>query len=382
MKTITKAAVISDLHLGEEESFLHALGDAQPKANYNLESIQAVLASEGLLDELILLGDFLDLSVAPFHDAVLVAKHFLRKALKGTQVGEIYFIPGNHDHHLWVEVVEQVEVVEKIADGGFPVGQPAYIDRFVDERLSDTYISGLFPEDVESPPLIVKYPHHLRVCGQTHYLFFHGHFLEEAFTPLNVILKPGRLAELEAFNTLWLEALWYYAGQAGPLSERVERLYDEFRAGRTEELDRLLGRAVPVLLERFGNPWWAPPALVKWLLKRLLGRFQPRRRAGLAGRELDGHQRDRIADYIDSYVLERYTPELGFTKPIPRPFTFVYGHTHRPHRGHSVMVKGEDYPLINTGGWLRSDAPDGSTTGILIIEAAGPRWESFRGRLR
>ncbi len=66
---------------------------------------------------------------------------------------------------------------------------------------------------------------------------------------------------------------------------------------------------------------------------------------------------------------------------MPHPFCFVYGHTHRPHLRHRLTINGETYPLANTGGWLRSDGADGSTAGILIVEEAGPRWVSFKGRI-
>lgn len=384
MGEFAKAAVISDLHLGEEESFLHAGSTKTVQANQNLDTLRDRLREEGPLDELIILGDFLDLSLAPFHDAVLGAKHFFRRVLEGTEIGEIYFVPGNHDHHLWIEVVERREVVEKIEDGGFPVGQPDFINRFVDRRFPETHLSGLLPEGAGSPPLIVKYPHHLRRCGEGWYLFFHGHFLEQAFTPINIILEPGRLAELEAFNTLWLEALWYHVGQAGPLSEQVEEIYESFKRGDDNEMKGFIDEMARVLKRRIGAPWYVNLGIdvFKWFVKVVLKHYyKPTRRAALAGRELDEHQRERIAYYIRRYVLQRYVAELGFEKPMPSPFTFVYGHTHRPHLGHRLTIDGQIYPLANTGGWLRSDGTDGSTAGILIIEGAGARWVSMEGRI-
>jgi UDP-2,3-diacylglucosamine pyrophosphatase LpxH len=384
MGEFRKAAVISDLHLGEKDSFLHASSTKTVQANQNLNTLRDLLREEGPFDELIILGDFLDLSLAPFYDAVLDGKHFFRRILDGTEITEIYFVPGNHDHHLWIEVVERKEVVEKIEDGGFPVGQPDFINRFVDKRFTETHLSGLLPDGADNPHLIVKYPHHLRRCGESWYLFFHGHFLEQAFTPLNIILKPGRLAELEAFNTLWLEALWYHVGQAGPLSDRVEEIYKSFKRGDKEEMNRFINEIALALKRRLEAPWYVNLGIdvFKWFVKVVLKHFyKPTRGAGLAGRELDKHQRERIADYIQRYVLQRYTIELGFEKSMPSPFTFVYGHTHRPHLGHQLTINDEIYPLANTGGWLRSDGDDGSTAGILIIDEAGPRWMSLKGRI-
>ena len=53
---------------------------------------------------LILLGDILELALANDNVAAMVFKRFLELAVK--ENGEllfdkVYYIPGNHDHHLW-----------------------------------------------------------------------------------------------------------------------------------------------------------------------------------------------------------------------------------------------------------------------------------------
>ena len=102
-----------------------------------------------------------------------------------------------------------------------------------------------------------------------------------------------------------------------------------------------------------------------------------------------------IADYIENYIVERYRKgkaedyHFPSDSDIPTPFTFIFGHTHRPVRGEAVKdaevhVQGKTYPLVNTGGWLRTDgtkAENGENAGVLVVDKEGARWETLEGKL-
>jgi hypothetical protein len=102
-----------------------------------------------------------------------------------------------------------------------------------------------------------------------------------------------------------------------------------------------------------------------------------------------------IEDYIARYILPRYQEgrskdfDLPEDLEIPTPFTFVFGHTHIPIKNQDMeksraIVEGKVYPLLNTGGWLRTDGPGiegGENAGILLIDEKGASWRSLSGQL-
>ena len=93
MQKIERAVVISDLHLGVEKSlFFHGDGqrfkDVMTWLNTQLKDLQKI-------DELILLGDFLDLSLAPLDVLYDNLRNFFGYISQLNHFGGIYFIPGN-----------------------------------------------------------------------------------------------------------------------------------------------------------------------------------------------------------------------------------------------------------------------------------------------
>ena len=109
---------------------------------------------------------------------------------------------------------------------------------------------------------------------------------------------------------------------------------------------------------------------------------------------INDHLKKNIKEYIEKYILKRY--QKGKSKEyyfpvdatIPTPFTFVFGHTHRPvNNGNKddaqINLAGDEYPILNTGGWLRNDGikPNGENAGVLVINQNGAEWKSFVGEL-
>lgn len=98
---------------------------------------------------------------------------------------------------------------------------------------------------------------------------------------------------------------------------------------------------------------------------------------------------------MDKYIVKRYQTEnfkkmkLLSEKPIPLPFTFVFGHTHKPilEEKHNaiaqVEIGNQIFPVLNTGGWNRDDGPEGKgeNAGVLFIDKHGADWRSLRGKL-
>jgi len=105
-----KAVVLSDLHLGEPEGILWH------KDELNVIDILATKIEtlskdtntlEDGVEELILIGDIVDLSEAKDEEAYNNTKVVLEKIIKKVKLDKIVYIPGNHDHHLWVELLKE-----------------------------------------------------------------------------------------------------------------------------------------------------------------------------------------------------------------------------------------------------------------------------------
>ncbi len=380
-KRINKAVVISDLHLGKENSILNPTFFSW---TYMKELVRQ-MSSVGVIDELILLGDFVDFSLTTLREAYKNAQEFFNIIGKLENIKEIIYIPGNHDHHLWIELVETKDIIEKISKGYIPAHIDTYVENMVDRTFGNNgesiFLHSLLPlrKDGTKIQLKVKYPHHSRAFGdkKRQYLFTHGHYLEDMFKATNLLLEPSSLAELESFNCLWLEGFWYHMGQSGRFAEFISQVLEELRNGTSKTASSIIVKTLNILEKKYRIFWLKIPLfkkLIIWSIGKKLKNFNAKKRAHLAGSPFDEKQRLRIKDYIEKFILNRYTPKQG-RKQIPTPFTFVYGHTHRHFDGESVWINGMRYDVVNTGGWFAREAQDNA--GMLIIDEKGHRWQNF-----
>lgn len=417
IKEVNCLAVISDLHLGEEESVLNTTWIPQESFDEinekyyesklvrkgkkcglkeihqkNLEKLYKKLKDQGAVDELIILGDFMDLCLASLLTALEDAEHFfLKLAEYAPNVKKIILIPGNHDHHLWFQVFDRYVLSDNFRYNVNLPGPAEYAKWLVDPGniplnvdFTKTFLSDLIPkeEDPESKgykpkiTLEVAYPHLWRKIktkdGYVPYYFTHGHYLKDIFTnPVSSLFPANKLEELEVFNMLWFEAVWYHLGQAGSLSTFAKNIYEKrFDKDVEKELEKILDNLLNLKI---------PGAPVAWMLKALFWCKSKREflrevfRSGLRGKKTVDIREHEVADYIKKY-LHRFFPNH------PRPFYFIFGHTHATTgkqdgttEGLKVRIDGVDYPVENTGGWLLESKKDGNT-GFLFIDANGPGW--------
>jgi hypothetical protein len=398
---------MSDLHLGRDSSYLYSR-DANFKGNS--QALSALLLELGPQDEVILLGDLLELAIGSLDEVYQDAREFFSILSETGPYKRVVYIPGNHDHHFWVELVEEVFVNESLRRSAYPPGHHAYPGCFVDKRfstsegsaLSQIVLADVWPAAKPMPEIVIKYPHHfLKIPSQeredTHYLFTHGHFLEDLFKPVNYIIQPAHLEELEAFNNFWLESFDYHIGHAGRLSVYIRKFIQSFKRWGPRgnpEMEKMIDEIFRQLREK-GYLSRLGSCALKFFLMGKLKKISWRENSGLYKAPADEKLIRSIADYIERYVLLRYKggSSEGFDLPtdleIPNPFTFVFGHTHIPIRDEDmerskVVIGSREYPLLNTGGWLRTDAPagkGGENAGVLVIDENGASWRSLGGQL-
>lgn len=407
MNRIQSLIVLSDLHLGRETSYLYSTNEKYAR---NRRALQTLLEELGPQDEIILLGDMLELAIGSLDEVYQDARKFFSVLSESGPYKRIVFIPGNHDHHFWRELVEEVFINESLRKNSPPPGHYKYPRCFVDHSFSTSessersivVLAEVWPEDIPRPEIVVKYPHHFvsiptQEGKDRSYLFTHGHFLEDLFKPVNYIIQPAHLEELEAFNNFWLESFDYHIGHAGRLSTYIRKFITNFqRWGPRDnpEMEDMIDEIFRQLREKgyFRR-------LSAWALKHfLLGKIRQiswNENSGLYKAAVDDKLIESIEDYIGRYILPRYqkgrSKDLGLpmAMEIPTPFTFVFGHTHIPIENQDMeksraIVEGKIYPLLNSGGWLRTDGPGiegGENAGVLVIDGNGASWRSLSGQL-
>lgn len=100
------AFVISDLHLGEDNSILtYEEGeDKHPLVDKLIKRIKLACDEPGgeRVPELVLLGDLFDLSLAPYDKALSSVLKFINQFCEADLFDTITYVPGNHDHHIWI----------------------------------------------------------------------------------------------------------------------------------------------------------------------------------------------------------------------------------------------------------------------------------------
>jgi hypothetical protein len=409
MKEVKTAVAISDLHLGRDLGYLYS---KNPKFQKNKEALLELLKNLGPQDELILNGDLLELSMVGLDEAYRELKEFFVLLSQCPGFKRIVYVPGNHDHHFWRELAELVCVNGRIGQGILPPGHLEYPTWFVDKSFSSSdrslpcriILAEIWPQEAPVVEIVVKYPHHLvKVLSGNgdgwHCLFTHGHFLEDMFTPVEFLIKSQRLDELEAFNNVWIEACDYYVGRSGRLFDTARDLVEKFERGDKEakkEMSKVLNKVYENCANKLKLRWPKTTALkfAKYIIGLLIKEIPLEKKSGLFNAPVDDKLKEKITEYIEEYIVKRYRKGMAKTlnfpsdRDIPAPFTFVFGHTHRPlgtDARESVKVNGMVFPLANTGGWLRIDgtgAGNGENAGILLVNGTGAHWMSLNGKLK
>lgn len=320
-----RIVALSDLHLGEEECTLReeTVGDLKDE----LEEI-------GEIDQLVLLGDVLDLSMASFSAAVEMAKRFFEEIGELDRIKEIVFVPGNHDHHLWVQHIEHQGVIAKIQEGRLPE-KPDYIKEF---RGKESFLSGLLPEKAKEK-LTVKYPNHTAQVKDKDYFFHHGHHLSTEGTLLMTLkeaLKEGAsLNDFELHNSPIHELIQYSLERSESMRKRME---DAWTSGGA------LSAILSVVDEMTDGKKWTG-----WIVRYLYKRSLKKRPNAPRGSEIDKRV---IGD------MERYLRLSGTLTS----HWFVYGHTHIPEG----RKREESFSIVNTGSWFKD--PDRTHNTYVVID--------------
>ncbi len=394
------AIVVSDLHLGEEDSiFMDLEGQFQPKVAEKIKNLIASKTDPQKLKYLILAGDAMDLSLASRPQAFKAFRGFLEKFYDLFET--LIYIPGNHDHHIWIALQEEALIFSRIRQGKpakeyYHALSPTITDcgliHFPGSRKVSTpyglktFLYKLLPEQAEDDGkgFLVAYPNIYLDSGQK-VLITHGHFLEEAWTiftdalPKSLGLSLLTYKLLEQINSPFIEFGWYHIGQAGKLSKLVEDLWDELHAGRygkmdgvadeiAEYLDRrlefrprnkksflaFLRETLTGRLKEAGSDILIYQVLIPALKRLIMAQISPES-PQTPGSSLR-HSADIITDPRKKERVRRYV-EIAANGHERFPVdTLVFGHTHVPFEKGKLTINtlqgAKEIKCCNTGGWV------------------------------
>jgi UDP-2,3-diacylglucosamine pyrophosphatase LpxH len=376
---MTQAFVISDLHLGEDNSVLtyKKAEDKNCSVDKLIEKIKEVsnLSGDGRVPELVLLGDIFDLSLAPFEDALDSVQKFINQICEADLFDAITYVPGNHDHHIWIQIVEHENFIKNIEAGRKPTPPYPRVTPLSGETWRNTFLDGLLPPCALNVTLQVAYPNRILKLAGTRIIMHHGHFCQRIWRLLSdvfeSILPTTTINDLEIFNSPLTELGWYGLGQAGRVSDLMEKIYENAKAGKFDGVYEVIDALMDGIDRwdgRVDDGWltdtrdWLSKRAIRKVANSLLEKYVRRKQAGATGASeargktiaADEELREGVSRYLTKYVK------------IQDGEKFVFGHTHRHESAQSFSIDRCVIQIANTGGWVVE--PGGRKPDTYLIE--------------
>lgn len=224
--------VVSDLHLGAPHSLL---ANKQTQKRF----VDAIKSIENITS-FVLLGDILDLTMSQNADVWNLASIFFKQLFTGLKGNpQIYYIPGNHDHHIWTLLIEQEGIIAPLhkiisypASGNHSLeALKLQIDSFPPDSCN--FVQALFPEESRNR-VWIKYPFFRTSANGKPLFFHHGHYFDRKITPfaMKVAKKhktdAGIISKIEEANFAWIEGLFYFASLGRMSREFLSRTYQRY----------------------------------------------------------------------------------------------------------------------------------------------------------
>ncbi len=393
---------LSDLHLGEEDSLLTDSSDysrPSPVLRGLAECLAGILGRNepgAPKPSLILAGDILELALSPSEQALATFEQFLRSVMppNGELFGDIIYIPGNHDHHLWsaAREAQYLNYLGRLAPDRALEAPWDTTKVVMDMAGKDRLVSGLATTLARRIPhlrdrgfeILTAYPNFGVLDGRRAVVFHHGHFIEPACRYFSTLLSlcfpeqslPEDVYTLERENSAWIDFLWSTLGGCGRIGSDIETIYESI--GDRGSLRALMDSLAHGIAGKYAVPAWVPRFLREWALKIALrkgaeafsNRLERRQTEGDA--PLSPDAAEGLRWYLEGPLMSQLALETG---QVLESMVFVLGHTHKP------MVECRDRTrILNTGGWVVDSPktqPVHGAAAVLIggdLSAVNVRW--------
>jgi len=382
---------LSDMHLGNTCSLLTHLDPKDllpdpmrpsPVLGALAKCLSSLLPKKETDDEnnptLILNGDILDLAFSMENQAAMAFERFIEQILPLFRK-DIFYIPGNHDHHLWETARESKYtqfILGKFGQQSFPKDQeplPApwhstrmFVERKQQNLATSPLLESLFKmHGLHKGPTVV-YPNFglLSQDNRKCLVFHHGHFVESLYrfaSTLRDLIFPARANpihtwNLEEENFAWIDFIWSTLGRSGSAGRAFGVVYQIVKDHR--ETQKFLSACTDRLAGCSSSKWLAlTRPLLRLICPYFLGKIlQPEKllkseRSSLEKRLSDDAKKG-LKWYIEGPLKEQLSIELKREGTFPE-VTFVFGHTHKPFQGE---IDSDEYPggvkVYNSGGWV------------------------------
>jgi hypothetical protein len=372
--------ILSDLHFGAENSVLTELlpGEVTVDPSKPGAAMRALVhCLRDLVDRnegqrkptLVLGGDMLELALALDNVAAMVFERFVELTMVGPDrlfAPTIYFVPGNHDHHLW-EGAREKRYAEYVASA--PAGKPlegprhttpmlgARDDQPTDAQLLTALVHRSGARDLR---VQIVYPNlaFLSDDGRKGIVFHHGHFVESMYRLMSVLNElvferptQPEIGRWEGENFAWVDFFWSTLGRSGDVGVDVALMYECLQSRAAT--DQLVGRIADGVANHIHHGRLRKAVArrgVKTALDIAVSRVYTRERRH-TGALLSPDAQKRLRDYVEGPLRNQLVSETNGDPPSE--LTFAFGHTHKPFID---VLHPSGYPgpvtVMNTGGWV------------------------------
>ena len=377
--------ILSDLHFGAQNSVLsNVMEDDTGKSKVNPDEASAVMrcmvqclqeligANEHwTLPTLVLGGDVLELALAEDDVAAMVFERFMELVLLHSQPlfdKTVYFVPGNHDHHLW-EGAREAHYAKTIRSSDKSrqrtLDPPQHATHLIAATDKDPWTAPLLEALIHREPELrdvevhTIYPNLAIVDdeGTRAVVFHHGHYAESLYRLVTTVTgmmfpdkkKPQEVHEWEAENFAWVDFFWSTLGRSGGAGDDVGLAYDYLQSEAATEylvanlVDGLTRHSDSHMIRRI-------TPLVEPALRRITHHLIARERRQTEQVLREDTERG-LAEYVEGPL--HFQLAKACNDDVPEHVTFVFGHTHKPFVGIRPYVGyHRDVAVANTGGWV------------------------------
>lgn len=393
-----KFLVIGDTHLGEDTSLLGfphglqrlwdalrgAFGERRPDGS--TEPVE--------VEELVLLGDIPDRTLSSTAQITTATNAFMSMLGSALSVRRVIYVPGNHDHTLWGQLSNDLEIASITGPEGVPIvrstglTEPPWVDLRAQELLA---IFFGYPHGTPWHRVLREQPIDFHVANPAYcrqhagrtYAFVHGtHFRADVLLPTWIKLLVDQLHVDSLLGGIELDT-----GAPDPRGARdlldlerritpfVESLWPSSKDRPTSRSDELW-YLLMTLSARFGKHL-PPPAedFILYTRERLFAERPAR------VRELVPRPGSKAAPHPSvPRLMAAFMPHLLAYLREHRldgsELTLVYGDTHDGGFGELELpglagAGGRRMRLYNTGGWVVHNQADNPASQLFAVDEAG-----------
>ena len=378
--------ILSDLHFGAQNSLLSNVltEDASGRSTVNPDEASAVMrcmvdclqdlivANESwALPTLVLGGDVLELALADDDVAAMVFERFMELVLLHSQPmfdRTVYFVPGNHDHHLWegareAHYAKVVHSSDKMQERKLPA--PRHATHLIAAADKKPWTAPLLQALIHREPELRDVEVHtiypnlgiLDATGTRAVVFHHGHYAESLYRLVSTVMgmmfpdkkRPEEVHEWEAENFAWVDFFWSTLGRSGGAGDDVGLAYDYLQSeAATEYLVDNLVKGMGQNSDRGMIRRFTP--LVEPALKHITRHVVERERKHTEGVLRDDTEQG-LREYVEGPL--RWQLRQACNDEVPDHVTFLFGHTHKPFVGtRSYAGYPNPVAVANSGGWV------------------------------